>query len=343
MITLIFVGFLLHLCNAGLCDDPLHAPLFPPGSRFHGWDCNDIVRSMGSNLIHPTCSERIPDSSLIPPPELDWRQLRPQCVMPVRDQGQCGSCWAFASARSLAHRFCILDAQHPALVLSPQHQVDCDRGCYTNHPDICQSGCAGGYLDLTWRYLRDNGTVSEACQPYAAVDQPCHGEACFPNPSEPFHKFRSVDRYTVRTVLNIQREIMQYGPVMAGLMIYSDFLIYSGGIYMRGSGTQAAGGHAVSLIGWGTEAGIDYWIAENQWGQSWGEDGFFRIRRGTNEVGIEEFIHTGRPNITGLVYTTENESFLELDEDPQFFNGDSSQTAPLALLVVIVVVAWIVL
>jgi C1A family cysteine protease len=78
-------------------------------------------------------------------------------------------------------------------------------------------------------------------------------------------------------------------------------------------GVQPAGGHAVSMVGWGSEAGVDYWICENQWGSSWGEQGYFRIRRGTNEVGIEEFIHTGRPNITGLVYAPTNDQFLSLD------------------------------
>jgi C1A family cysteine protease len=232
MLILLLLLFASSVANAALCDDPDFIPTFPPGNRFHGWDCNQIVRSMGSNLLHPQCSERIPDSTLVIQDEFDWRSEVPACVAPIRDQGECGSCWAFASVRSLAHRFCLLTPDLPRTnyVFSPQYLIDCDHSCYDNDPNTCQMGCAGGYLDLVWRYLRDNGTVLDSCKPYTAVDGTCTAAtAC--------DKYRSLDRYTVRTVINIQREIQQYGPVMAGLMIYSDFLGYTSGIYHKQEGT----------------------------------------------------------------------------------------------------------
>jgi hypothetical protein len=132
---------------------------------------------------------------------------------------------------------------------------------------------------------------------------------------------KAVDRYTVRKPENIQREILQYGPVTAGLVVYADFLTYDGsGVYTRQS-DDVVGAHAITLIGWGTTSeGLAYWIAENQWGTSWGAAGYLKIRRGTNEASIEQYIHAGRPNITGVVFPT---SDLLPESEPLLTSGAS--------------------
>jgi hypothetical protein len=109
--------------------------------------------------------------------------------------------------------------------------------------------------------------------------------------------------YTIApgNVTDIQREILEYGPVTAGLEVFTDFLTYSEGIYYQTT-DQVVGAHAITLIGWGTEDGIPYWIAENQWSSSWGELGYVRILQGTDEVGIESYVHGGRPNATGVIF-----------------------------------------
>merc|ERR1712228_795515 len=77
------------------------------------------------------------------------------------------------------------------------------------------------------------------------------------------------------------------GPVETAFTVYSDFENYASGVYQHTSGT-ILGGHAVKIVGWGTDNNVNYWKVANSWNKYWGENGYFRIRRGTNEAGIEE-------------------------------------------------------
>merc|ERR1712190_57314 len=81
------------------------------------------------------------------------------------------------------------------------------------------------------------------------------------------------------------------GPIPLSFFVFSDFMNYRSGIYSRTKGTALVGGHAVKLVGWGSEDEQDYWLVQNSWSNkrpSWGENGFFRIRRGVNECGFEQ-------------------------------------------------------
>jgi len=78
---------------------------------------------------------------------------------------------------------------------------------------------------------------------------------------------------------------------------FSDFMSYRSGIYKLTRGSTYVGGHAVKIIGWGTENGADYWLIANSWGTSWGEEGTFKIARGTNECSIEDGIAAGAPAV----------------------------------------------
>lgn len=92
---------------------------------------------------------------------------------------------------------------------------------------------------------------------------------------------------------------MLNGPVEVGFTVYNDFFSLTNAIYVKNSDTSA-GGHAVRLIGWGSENGVDYWIGANQWGVGWGDRGYFRIRRGTNEAGIEATAIAGLPDLNAV-------------------------------------------
>merc|ERR1711881_668186 len=92
---------------------------------------------------------------------------------------------------------------------------------------------------------------------------------------------------TARGEAGIQRAIMAGGPMEVAFDVYSDFENYAGGIYHHVSGSFA-GGHAVKFVGWGVESGQKYWKVANSWNPYWGEKGYFRIRRGNNEGGIED-------------------------------------------------------
>lgn len=86
---------------------------------------------------------------------------------------------------------------------------------------------------------------------------------------------------------------MTYGPVEAAFTVYSDFPTYKSGVYKHGSGTSALGGHAIKILGWGVEDGEAYWLVANSWNETWGDNGYFKIARGSNESGIEDNIVAG--------------------------------------------------
>lgn len=90
----------------------------------------------------------------------DSRTEWPDCVHAIRDQAQCGSCWAFAASEALSDRFCIASGKKIDVVLSPQDMVSCDTANF---------GCDGGYLNKAWDYLEKKGIPSDSCEPYESA------------------------------------------------------------------------------------------------------------------------------------------------------------------------------
>ena len=119
---------------------------FKPLTRPHGLRAAPLLQS-----------PHVENGNSTLPDHFDFREEYPTCTRPIRDQKSCGACWAFASASALADRFCIHSNGTVNLELSPQDMVDCDLSNY---------GCDGGYLISGVRHLIDEGTVSEACNPY---------------------------------------------------------------------------------------------------------------------------------------------------------------------------------
>jgi len=95
-------------------------------------------------------------------------------------------------------------------------------------------------------------------------------------------------------VSQIQTEIIKHGPVEADFTVYADFPSYKSGVYQRHS-DQVLGGHAIRILGWGTENNVPYWLVANSWNPDWGDKGYFKIVRGTDECGIEDDINAGLP------------------------------------------------
>jgi cathepsin B len=221
------------------------------------------------------------------PVSFDWRQQNPGCMHPVRDQMRCGSCWAFSASEVLSDRFCLATKGKTNVVLSPQTLVSCDKQ---------NMGCQGGYLDKAWQFIQQNGITTDSCMPYTSgsgVSGTCPTKCADGNPLV-YYKVSSYKQ--VIGVSNIQNELMN-GPLQVAFSVYQDFMSYKSGIYHHVSGSLL-GGHAVELIGWGTENGVDYWTLKNSWANTWGEQGFFRIIRGKDECGIESNVYTGVPLTT---------------------------------------------
>jgi cathepsin B len=102
-----------------------------------------------------------------------------------------------------------------------------------------------------------------------------------------FQYYNAASAYAVgTTVAAIATEIMTNGPIEVAFDVYQDFFSYTSGVYVHKTGSLA-GGHAVKMIGWGTLSGVAYWTVANSWGTTWGMQGFFLIKRGVDECGIE--------------------------------------------------------
>ncbi len=211
--------------------------------------------------------ENIPDM-------FDSRSQWPDCVTPIRNQEQCGSCWAFSASTAFSDRLCISSKGQTKVILSPQYIVSCDT---KNH------ACNGGSLDKVWKFLETQGTVDDSCVGYVSGN----GKNV---PSCPKSCDKSVQKLSVYKVvkssskpltcaLQMQKEIMANGPIQTGFMVYEDFMHYKSGIYKYTTGRNL-GGHAVRVVGWGKQNGTNYWIVANTWGTTWGEEGYFRIAFG---------------------------------------------------------------
>jgi len=230
------------------------------------------------------------------PDQFDARTEWPECesvIGTITRQSPCGSCWAMASSGVLADRMCI--AKGVKQQLSPQYMVYC--GTETN-------GCYGGGDSIpVWEQLMDKGTVSEQCIPFAGRDGYCpmscsNGTKITKDMLVTVKGIAIPWNNTPETLVQaIQTEIMTNGPVITSFLVFSDFDNYylSKEVYHRSKDAVFTGSsHLVRIIGWGTtDKGEDYWLVANSWGISWGEKGFFKIRRGINECNCEEEITTG--------------------------------------------------
>ena len=102
------------------------------------------------------------------------------------------------------------------------------------------------------------------------------------------------EAYNVRGVDEIKTELMTNGPMEVSFDVYEDFMTYKSGIYQQVTG-KYLGGHAVKLVGWGVENGVEYWKIANSWNEDWGENGYFRIKMG--ECRIESDVVCGLPQL----------------------------------------------
>jgi cathepsin B len=258
---------------------------------FHNWTMSDAKKLLGTVLDHEFMHE-LPEKTDYPvmdvPDSFDSRTNWPNLIHPIRDQQRCGSCWAFAASEVLSDRFAI-STKKASPVLSPQDLVSCDS---------TDMGCQGGFLPKAWAYLKDTGIVTDTCEPYTSGSG--SSGTCLKKCSdgEPYKKYKAKDAYQVKGVANIQKEIMQNGPVEVAFKVYGDFMKYKSGVYHKAWWEFVPkGGHAVKMIGWGTENGQDYWLVANSWNTNWGDQGFFKIRRGHDECGIESQVFAGHPAV----------------------------------------------
>lgn len=209
----------------------------------------------------------------------DFREEYPTCSIPVRDQGLCSGSWAIAAVDMLSMHQCASHGNE-TIHLSPQYLISC----------FSAKGCFGEDARSGFMFLAESGVPSEECFPFNSGEHGVPPEcpnACIDGVFPSFTKINKAHTYGGNST-RIAELLMQKGPLYTEIFVYKDLLTYQHGIYNRKS-TDYIGTQAVILVGFGVDVArnTSYWIARNSWGTSWGEDGFFRIRKGVNECGIE--------------------------------------------------------
>jgi len=207
------------------------------------------------------------------PAAIDWRDLG--AVTPVKDQGQCGSCWAFSTTGALEGQNFRKTGNLTSL--SEQNLIDCS-GKYGNE------GCNGGLMDQAFQYIKDNkGIDTEDTYPYEAED-----DVCRYNPKNR----GAVDSGFVDIPSGNEAKLMAavatVGPVSIAIdASHESFQFYSKGVYNEPECSSDDLDHGVLVVGYGTEKGKDYWIVKNSWSEKWGDNGFIRmVRNRKNQCGV---------------------------------------------------------
>jgi cathepsin X len=244
------------------------------------------------------------------PDQHDWRKAGPgveNLTTPPRNQHipqYCGACWAFSSTSAISDRIKIMrKGKWPDVVLSPQMTINCGPG-----------SCSGGNSHMVYKWLQEkSGVTDETCQPYQAKSKACKGEDicrdcqhngkchAVTNPA----KYKVTQYGFVRGEHEMMAEIHNRGPISCRQAVTKEFFAYKGGVFKDTTG-DVRPRHATSLVGWGKSAdGKKYWIGRNSWGTYWGEQGYFKIERGNNNMGIEAECSFGVPEQSGVIRKSE--------------------------------------
>jgi len=205
---------------------------------------------------------------------------RDACMQPIRNQGSCGSCWAFGSSATLEFSTCVKNGNR-AVSLSPQQLVDCDTG---------NNGCSGGLGFNAWSYVaRVGGQNFLGSYPYTGRKATCRFQSSATaigarvNKATPFRLIRNGDVTTMMTILSNR------GVVDIGFSVANPFYNYRSGVFTDKTCGTTAQNHEMVAVGYGTDSKkINYWIVRNQWGTGWGQGGYALIQRGVNLCRIEE-------------------------------------------------------
>jgi len=222
------------------------------------------------------------------PSDFDWR---PQgAVNSVKDQGQCGSCWAFATVANIEGAGFVSTGK--LVSLSEQELVDCDTAKGTDtHGDAFgpDEGCNGGLPEWAYADMIDQnlGLELESEYPYSGRDGTCKADAAKEQAFVGEWTDLSQDEDEIAAAL------MQYGPLALGINA-SPMQFYEGGVANPPAvicNPQALD-HGVSFVAFGVDGSTPYWTIRNSWGASWGESGYYRIVRGTGACGLNTAVTT---------------------------------------------------
>eukprot|EP00928_Gymnodinium_smaydae_P002686 TRINITY_DN10964_c0_g1_i1.p1 TRINITY_DN10964_c0_g1~~TRINITY_DN10964_c0_g1_i1.p1 ORF type:complete len:368 (-),score=84.06 TRINITY_DN10964_c0_g1_i1:66-1121(-) len=197
------------------------------------------------------------------PDSIDWREKG--AVTAVKDQKDCGSCWAFSAAGAVEGAWFL--ASGKLLNLSVEELVDCSGGG--------NRGCGGGEPSAAFDWIARNGLCTEASYPYTAFQDECHNQF---RPCEVAARIASHTSVASNNEVALRRAVARQ-PVSVEIEADTDiFRFYKSGV-LRDDGCGLSLDHAVLAVGYGSEAGQDYWLVKNSWGAAWGDRGYVKLAR----------------------------------------------------------------
>jgi len=227
----------------------------------------------GFRLGHANDSDILMATGKSVPDTVDWRTKG--YVTPVKDQAQCGSCWAFSSTGSIEGQN--FKKTGKLISFSEQQLVDCSTA-------QGNAGCGGGWMDQAFQYvIKAGGIETEEAYPYTAADGNCK-----------FNK--NAVKATLTGYTDIQKTedalkeaVATNGPISVAVDA-TGFFQYKSGIFYDATCQQNSPDHAILVVGYGSDNGKDFWIVKNSWGLSWGEQGYIRMSRNRqNMCGIANY------------------------------------------------------
>jgi len=244
--------------------------LFPEEMRrFFGY----AGRAGGEEAAGDVLMEAMSEDSVPLPESVDWRQRAPEIVPRVRDQGACGSCWAFAAVAAIESA--VAKATGTMLNLSQQQLTSC-----TANPRKCggDGGCAGATAALAFNYTKHHGLASDAAAPYKSgttlVTEACQSLDDY----SPSAGIKGFVQLPLNNALALMRASARHGLITVSVDA-SFWWLYAGGVFDECSKANPIPNHAVTLVGYGQDHGTKYWLILNSWGTTFGEQGYIRLRR----------------------------------------------------------------
>jgi len=211
--------------------------------------------------------------------DIDWRTKG--AVGRVKDQGQCGSCWAFSSTGNMEGQWFLSNGT--MVLLSEEELVQCSKGG--------NLGCRGGLMDTAFEWVASNGGIdSEADYPYTSGTGVTG--TCKKDKEKNFVAHFATHVDIAKNEGQMLTWLTANGPLAVAVDAQAHWQTYHSGILKTCKGKQLD--HGVLAVGYSATGGTPYWIVKNSWGQSWGEMGYIRLQYGTNQCGINMAVSSAR-------------------------------------------------
>jgi C1A family cysteine protease len=260
-------------------------------------DSSDVTDYKQVSKYLKSSLEEISEDAL--PKNWDWRNVGGTNYVPsIKRQGNCGSCYVFSSITCLESRLRIQTNNQDRTQFSKQYALSCN---------FYSEGCDGGYPFFVGKFFNEFEVVPESCFPYTQSNSKCSNVCDYtknPKQYKVSHYGYIGGYYGATNEVLMMKELRARGPIPGNIRVPYTFNYYKSGVFSESSITKNADQlskttmvdrhlswekveHSITIVGYGEEKGVKYWIGMNTWGSNWGDSGFFKILRGENDCSIE--------------------------------------------------------